>query len=109
MRPTVLHVLDRAGVRARLTVMDRRAALDAMMSAASKRSEGVTGKGRRRHYEHAATLVGCCVGVDRQGSAGWLDALRTSTSRFPAFQGALRAAIDGRARSRAMRSFARGA
>jgi hypothetical protein len=107
--PTVLHVLGRAGVRERLTAKDRGAALDAMRSAASKRSEGVTGQGRRRHYDHAATLVGCCVEVDRQGSAGWLVALRASTSRFPAFQGALRAALEGGARSLAMRSFADGA
>ena len=78
--PTVLHVLDRAGVRARLTVRDRTAALDAIMSAASKRSEGVTGKGRRRHYEHAATLVGLLRGGGSRG-LGWVAARRCERPR----------------------------
>ena len=93
--PTARAVLDRAEVRSRLTVKDRAAALDAMRTAASKRTDGVTGEKRRRHYEHAAMLVGCCVEADIQGSAAWLDALRARTSRFPAYQEALRAALGG--------------
>jgi hypothetical protein len=93
--PTVLDVLERADVRSRVTAKDRTTALDAMRVAASKRTDGVTGEKRRRHYEHAATLIGCCVEADRQGSAAWLEALRARTSRFPAYQEALRAALGG--------------
>jgi hypothetical protein len=74
---------------------DRTTALDAMRAAASKRTDGVTGEKRRRPYEHAATLVGCCVEPDRQGSAAWLEALRARTSRFPAYHEAFRAALGG--------------
>jgi hypothetical protein len=106
--PTVLDVLDRAEVRSRVTAKDRAAALDAMRTAASKRTDGVTGEKRRRHYEHAATLVGCCVEADRQGSAAWFEALRARTSRFPAYQEALRAAIGGGRTYLGTRSFAHG-
>ncbi len=106
--PTARAVLDRAEVRSRLTVKDRAAALDAMRTAASKRTDGVTGEKRRRHYEHAAMLVGCCVEADLQGSAAWLDALRARTSRFPAYQEALRAALGGGRRFLGTRRFADG-
>src|SRR5258708_6813663 len=61
---------------------DRAAALDAIRTAASKRTDGVTGEKRRRHYEHAAMLVGCCVEADLQASAAWLDALRARSRPF---------------------------
>lgn len=93
--PTVLDVLERASVRANVAPKDRAAALDAMRTAASKRTDGVTGEKRRRHYDHAAMLVGCCVEAERPGSAAWLEALRARTSRFPAYQEALRAALGG--------------
>ncbi len=104
--PTVLDVLERASVRA--NVEDRAAVLDAMRTAASKRTDGVTGEKRRRHYDHAARLVGCCVEGDRQGSAKWLEALRVGTSRFPAYQAALRAALGGAPRYLGTRRFAHG-
>ena len=94
--PTVLDVLERLDVRARLGPQERTTALDAMRAAASKRAYGVTGEKRRRHYDHAATLAACCVEVDRNRSAAWFEVLRAETSRFPAFQGALRSALDNR-------------
>jgi hypothetical protein len=106
--PTPRAVLDRAEVRSRLATKDRAAALDAMRTAASKRTDGVTGEKRRRHYEHAAMLVGCCVEPDRLGSAAWLEALRARTSRFPAYQEALRAALGGGRRLLGTRRFADG-
>jgi hypothetical protein len=106
--PTVMDVLERADVRSRVTAKDRAAAVDAMRSAASKRTDGVTGEKRRRHYDHAAMLVGCCVEADRQGSAAWLEALRARTSRFPAYQDALRAALGGGRTHLGMRSFVHG-
>jgi hypothetical protein len=104
--PTVLDVLERASVRA--NVEDRAAALDAMRTAASKHTDGVTGAKRRRHYDHAAMLVGCCVEADRQGSVVWLEALRVRTSRFPVYQAALRAVLGGAPRYLGTRSFAHG-
>jgi hypothetical protein len=106
--PTVMEVLERADVRSRVTEKDRAVALDAMRTAASKRTDGVTGEKRRRHYEHAATLVGCCVEADRAGSAAWLEALRARTSRFPAYQEALRAGLSGGRRYLGARSVADG-
>lgn len=52
-------------------------------------------KKRRRHYEHAARIVARCVEADRQRSAAWFEALRARTSRFPAYQEALRTALGG--------------
>lgn len=106
--PTVLDVLEHADVHSRVAAKDRAAALDAMRTAASKRTDGVTGEKRRRHYDHAATLVGCCVEADRQGSVAWLEALRARTSRFPAYQEALRAALGGAPRYLGTRSVAHG-
>ncbi len=106
--PTVLDVLERADVRSRVAPKDRAAALDAMRTAASHRTDGVTGEKRRRHYDHAATLVGCCIEADRQGSVAWLEALRARTSRFPAYREALRAALRGGRTHLGMGSFARG-
>ncbi len=106
--PTVLDVLERANIRPNVAPEDRAAALDAMRSAAAKRTDGVTGGERQRHYGHAAMLVGCCVEADRQGAARWLEALRARTSRFPAYQRALLAALGGAPRYLEARSLARG-
>jgi hypothetical protein len=106
--PTVLEVLERSDVRSRVTPSERAAVLDAMRTAASKRTDGVTAEKRRRHYDHAATLVACCVEGDRQGSVAWLEALRARTSRFPAYQSALRAALGGGHRYLGTRGLAHG-
>ncbi|WP_394842296.1 hypothetical protein LZC95_35140 [Pendulispora brunnea] len=105
--PTVLDVLERADVRSRVTPNDRATAVDAMRIAASNRTDGVTGEKRRRHYQHAATLVASCVEAD-PGSVAWLETLRTRTSRFPAYQEALRAALRGRRGNLGMESFTYG-
>lgn len=65
--------------------------LDAMQAAARRRTDGVLGEKRRRHYGHAAKLIACCVELDRAGSMAaatlaWAEGLRGRTSRFPAFQ-----------------------
>ena len=106
--PTVLEVLERSDVRSRVTPSERAAVLDAMRTAASKRTDGVTAEKRRRHYDHAATLVACCVEGGRQGSVAWLEALRARTSRFPAYQSALRAALGGGHRYLGTRGLAHG-
>ena len=105
--PTLLEVLQHAGAMARLSRSDRTAMLQAMKAAAVSRTDGVLGNKRRRHYGHAAQLVACCVEIeDGSGTARdtsqWAEALRERTSRFPAFQGELRAALAQARRGTAM-------
>ncbi|WP_147443550.1 hypothetical protein [Corallococcus sicarius] len=96
--PSVIDALQRAEVVRHLTVQERAVALTAMKAAATKRTDGVLGQKRRRHYGHAAALVACCVeledGTGRASSASpWAGALRARTARFPAFEKALRASL----------------
>ncbi|WP_147451069.1 hypothetical protein [Corallococcus llansteffanensis] len=96
--PSVIDALQRAEVTRHLTAQERGVALTAMKAAATKRTDGVLGEKRRRHYGHAAALVACCVELEdvtgRASSASpWAEALRARTSRFPAFQEALRAPL----------------
>ena len=96
--PTVVEALQRSDVMARLSRDDRTAMLKAMKAAAVHRTDGVLGEKRRRHYGHAATLIACCVELeDGSGKANatstWAEGLRARTSRFPAFQEELRAAL----------------
>lgn len=93
-RPTILDVLKRATTT--MQISDRPAMLDAMKKAAEHRTDGVLAEKRRRHYAHAAQLIGCVVEID-PASFAWAEALRVRTSRWPAFQSALRDTL-GRAR-----------
>ena len=96
--PTIIDALQRADVMSRLSRSDRTSMLDAMKSATVLRTEGVLDEKRRRHYEHAALLVACCVELDgasgqAAASSAWLSELRARTARFPAFQRELRNAL----------------
>ena len=98
-QPSVLDLMRRADVMARLTRGDRIAMLTAMKAAAVRRTDGVLAEKRRRHYGHAAALIACCVELeDGSGAPGaasrWADELRAKTSRLPAFQDELRAALS---------------
>jgi hypothetical protein len=73
--------------------------LDALRTAASARTDAVLRNKRRRTYPHAAMLIACCVEVDAlmghaEAAARWAAKLREQTRQFPAFQRALRAALD---------------
>lgn len=97
-RPTTIGVLQRAYVTQRLTADNRKTMLEAMKTAAARRTDGVLGEKRRRHYEHAAMLIACCVELEAElalaaGVSAWAEALRTRASRFPAFQEQLRSAL----------------
>ena len=97
-QPSVLGLVRRADVMARVTRGDRAAMLAAMKVAALRRTDGVLAEKRRRHYGHAAALIACCVELEAGGGTPgaaslWADELRVKTSRFPAFQGELRAAL----------------
>jgi hypothetical protein len=96
--PAPVDVLQRADVMHRLAREDRKVMLDAMKAAATRRADGVLAEKRRGHYGHAARLVACCMELEdgsgkAQGPSSWAEALRARTSRFPAFQEALRAAF----------------
>jgi hypothetical protein len=94
---SLVQVMQHAVVRKGLTQKDRVVIRSALRSAATARVDGVLREKRRRHYAHAAMLVGCCVEVDDAPkimiSSGWVAELRQRTSRFPAFQEALRQAL----------------
>lgn len=98
--PSLVHVLLESNLTRELTSEDRAIMLDAMRAAATGRIYGVLGEKRRRQYSHAAALVACCVALERSGGKtastlpDWVAALGQEASRFPAFQKALRAALD---------------
>lgn len=96
--PTVADALRRAEVMANVAAAHRASALAAMKAAAVSRTEGVLGEKRRRHYEHAALLVACCVelegAADTRMTSAWAESIRARTSRYPAFQQALRTAME---------------
>lgn len=96
--PSVIYVLQRSRVAEHLTASDQKRMLGALRSAASARTEEVVRAKRRRTYEHAATLVACCMELEAlagQAETGerWVNELREQTRRFPAFQEALRDAL----------------
>lgn len=96
-RHAVLEALQRAQVVEGLTSADKGAALAAMKVAAERRTDGVLGEKRRRQYDHASQLIACCAEIEGQASgairSAWVENIRARTSRFPAFQAALRKAL----------------
>ena len=95
--PSIASVLDAAGIGAG-TVAATKAILMALRRAAEARTDGVLREKRRRHYEHAALLVGCCVELARANDDAaavnhWAEEIRQRHSRFSAFQNALRATL----------------
>jgi len=88
--PELADVLRRAGVEPVADTKLRKAVLAAMRKAAEKRIAGVIEEKRRRHYDHAASLVAACVAADRsRESARWAAAIREERRRFPAFRAEL--------------------
>jgi hypothetical protein len=85
--PEIDQILELAGVEAVTDGGARKAAIEAMRRAAEKRLEGVTGEKRRRHYDHAASLVAASMAVDPspEGRA-WLSEIRDEYRRFPALK-----------------------
>ncbi|AEI63931.1 hypothetical protein LILAB_10100 [Corallococcus macrosporus] len=96
--PTPRDLLQRAGVMSGCPDADRRMLLEAMKTAATRRTKDLLREKRRGHYSQAALLVACCVALEpgtRTTAAlpAWAEALRTSTSRYPAFQRELNEAL----------------
>lgn len=89
--PEVDQLLELAGIATIPNPETRSAVVAAMRKAAESRLAGVTEQKRRRHYGHAAELVGACVSCDPSAdTARWVAALRSEHKRFPA----LRAELD---------------
>ena len=53
-----------AGLIETLSAADRVVAPAALKAAATKRMDGLLDKKRRRHYDHAARLIACCVELE---------------------------------------------
>jgi hypothetical protein len=87
--PAVVTVLRAAGVPGTIAPAVRSTVVYALRAAASARVDGVLGEKRRRHYEHAALLVGCCMELDPTRGEAWAVGVRERARRFPAFRGAL--------------------
>jgi len=96
--PTLVAVLQRGELARHLTPTTRQLLRDALRQAAKARVTGVLREKRRRHYEHAAQLVACCVELEHASGEGnlaeqWAASLRADTKRFPAFQASLQAVL----------------
>jgi hypothetical protein len=85
--PEVDQLLELAGVSTLPNSETRSAVSLAMRKAAESRLAGVTEQKRRRHYGHAADLVGACVSCDAStDTARWVAGLRAEHKRFPALR-----------------------
>jgi hypothetical protein len=77
---------------------DANAAIDAMRTAADKRTKGILGNSRRQHYAHAALLVASCLAFAPKGRYGelthWAAELRRRYWRRHAFRQELTRAFD---------------
>ena len=66
-----------------------------MKKAAENRVDGVTSKGRRKYYSHAAQLVSACLAVDNStGTVAWFESLRQEYRRYPALQAAFSKVLE---------------
>jgi hypothetical protein len=94
--PALVRLLQDA--KPTVSTETRAAVVRALRAAATARASGVLREKRRRHYDHAALLVACCVEIEASGGSAksgtrWAAALQQRTSRYPAFQAALREAL----------------
>ncbi len=83
--PTIDALLSLANLE--MPASARPTLVEAMRTAAEKRLDGVTDHGRRRHYDHAASLaVGCAMLDGTADGIAWLQAMRDAYRRYPALQ-----------------------
>jgi hypothetical protein len=88
--PEIDLIIGQAGVSVVADSKVRQSVIESMRKAAERRVEGVTGNQRRRHYDHAASLVGICVAIDSSPATDqWVTRLRDEFRRFPAFRSEL--------------------
>jgi hypothetical protein len=95
--PSLGALLDDFQSTVAIDTPDRDAMFDAMRVAAEKRTDGILGESRRRHYGHAATLVTSCLTVAPQhrqkAASDWIAQLLVAHSRRHAFKQELQAAM----------------
>ncbi len=85
--PGIDDVCKMAGVGGGVTEEARSAMLQAMRKVAENRLAGVVSCKRRRHYGHAALLVGTCAALDpAPDAADWVAKIRAEYRRYPALQ-----------------------
>lgn len=88
--PEIELIIGQAGVSVVADVKVRQSVIESMRKAAERRVEGVTGNQRRRHYGHAASLVGICIAIDSSTATDqWVTRLRDEYRRYPAFRAEL--------------------
>jgi tetratricopeptide (TPR) repeat protein len=88
--PEIDLIIGKAGVSAVADGKVRQILIESMRKAAELRVQGVTGNQRRRHYGHAASLVGICVANDQSPATDrWATRLRDEYRRYPAFRAEL--------------------
>ena len=78
--PSIVALIKAVSSSMTLSNTDQNTMFDAMCAAAEKRVDGILGNSRRRHYGHAAMLVGQCMAVApvarRKALGTWLLGLR---------------------------------
>jgi hypothetical protein len=88
--PSIVALIKAVSSSMTLSDMDQNAMMDAMRITATKRVDGILGHSRRRHYSHAALLVGQCMAVApatrRKALYTWLIGLQQTHSRRHAFK-----------------------
>jgi len=85
--PEIDRIIEQAGVGGVADGKVREIVIESMREASERRMEGVTGKQRRRHYGHAASLVAICAGIDPSpATVRWVTRLRDKHRRFPALR-----------------------
>lgn len=93
--PTIDEVLALDGLPGKMIETSKNKILQAMKKAAENRVDGVTSKGRRKYYSHAAQLVSACLAVDNAtGTVAWFESLRQEYRRYPALQAAFSKALE---------------
>ena len=88
--PSIASLIQDVRPSIRLADADCDVAINAMRITAEKRTEGILGNSRRRHYGHAALLVASCVALAPKGRevelSTWAAGLRQTYSRRHAFR-----------------------
>ena len=88
--PSIASLIQAVRPSIRLADADCDVAINAMRITAEKRTEGILGNSRRRHYGHAALLVASCVALAPKGRevelSTWAAGLRQTYSRRHAFR-----------------------
>ena len=96
--PSIVALIRDVSSRMLLVDADRNAMIDAMRIAAEKRVEGILGHSRRRHYGHAAILMGQCIALApterAKDFAAWIAGLQQTHNRRHAFREELRRAME---------------